>query len=177
VTAEYAHGTINQSFLAVPARGKLLVAKLAAAMVVVLCLAVAADAATFVLAELWYHGRGLTLHLNRETLPPFLGAVGASVLAGAIGVGFGALLRRQTGSIVTILLWLLIGESVITAAGDSARFAPGRVVGAVAAAHADGRHDILGVWAAVAVGLLYAAAFCSAGFLAVIGSDVPTGGD
>jgi ABC-2 type transport system permease protein len=177
VTAEYAHGTINQSFLAVPARGKLLVAKLAAAAVVVFGLALLADAATFVLAELWYHGRGLTFHLDRRTLAPFLGAAGASLLAGGIGVGVGALIRRQTGAVVTILLWLLIGESVITAAGDVARFAPGHAVGAVVAAHTNGSHDVLGVWAAVIVGLLYVALFCATGFLAVIGSDVPTGGD
>jgi ABC-2 type transport system permease protein len=177
VTAEYAHGTINQSFLAVPARGRLLAAKLAAATIVVLALAVLADAATLVLAELWYHGRGLTLHLDRRTLAPFLGALAASVVAGGIGVGLGALVRRQTGTVVAILLWLLIGEAVVTTAGDVARFAPGRVVGAVVAAHAEGTHDILGVWSAVVVGALYVVAFCAAGFLAVIGSDVPTSGD
>ena len=177
VTAEYAHGTINQSFLAVPVRGKLMVAKLGAALLVVLALAVLADAATFVLAELWYQGRGLTLHLSRETVAPSLGVVGASVLAGGIGVGVGALLRRQTGAIVTILLWLLIGEGVITTAGDVSRFAPGHALGAVVAAHTEGSHDVLGVWAAVSVGVVYVVGFCAAGFLAVIGSDVPSGGD
>jgi ABC-2 type transport system permease protein len=177
VTAEYAHGTINQSFLAVPVRGKLMAAKLGAALLVVLALAVLADAATFVLAELWYHGRGLTLHLSRETLAPSLGVVGASVLAGGIGVGVGALLRRQTGAIVTILLWLLIGEAVISTAGDVSRFAPGHALGAVVAAHTEGSRDVLGVWAAVSVGVVYLVGFCAAGFLAVIGSDVPSGGD
>ena len=177
VTAEYAHGTINQSFLAVPVRGKLMTAKLGAALLLVLALAVLADAATFVLAELWYHGRGLTLHLSRETLAPSLGVVGASVLAGGIGVGVGALLRRQTGAIVTILLWLLIGEAVITTAGDVSRFAPGHALGAVVAAHTEGSHDVLGVWAALSVGVVYVVGFCAAGFLAVMGSDVPSGGD
>jgi hypothetical protein len=177
VTAEYAHGTINQTFLAVPVRSMLMTAKLGAALLVVLALAVLADAATFVLAEVWYHGRGLTLHLSRETLAPSLGAVGASVLAGGIGVGVGALLRRQTGAIVAILLWLLIGEAVITTLGDVSRFAPGHALGAVVAAHTEGSRDVLGVWGAVSVGLVYLVAFCAAGFLAVIGSDVPSGGD
>jgi ABC-2 type transport system permease protein len=178
VTAEYAHGTINQSFLVVPVRGKLMAAKLGAALLVVLALAVLTDVATFVLAELWYHGRGLTLHLSRETLAPSLGVVGASVLAGGIGVGVGALLRRQTGAIVAILLWLLIGEAVITTAGDDvARYAPGHALGAVVAAHTDGSRDVLGVWAAVSVGVLYLVGFCAAGFLAVMASDVPSGGD
>ena len=177
VTAEYAHGTINQSFLAVPVRLRLLAAKLVAVALVVFAIAVLADAATLLIAELWYQGRGLTLHLGSDTLAPLAGAAGASLLAAGIGVGIGALLRRQTGSIIAILLWLLIGEGVISAAGDSARFAPGHALGAVVAAHANGSRDVLGVWAATIVGLLYAAGFCAAGFLAVLGSDVPTSGD
>ncbi|HEX6679482.1 MAG TPA: ABC transporter permease, partial [Gaiellaceae bacterium] len=125
VTAEYAHGTINQSFLAVPVRGKLLVAKLFAALLVVLVLAVAADLVTLLIAELWFHGRGVTLHLGRYTLAPLLGTIGVSMLAAAIGIGVGALFRRQTAAVVTILLWLLIGEAVIGIIGDRARFAPG----------------------------------------------------
>ena len=177
VTAEYAHGTINQSFLAVPVRGKLLLAKLCAALLVVLALAVAADLLTLLIAELWFHGRGLTLHLGRYTLAPLLGTVGASMLAAAIGIGVGSVFRRQTAAIVTILLWLLIGEGVIGVIGDGARFAPGRALGAVAAAHSQGLGDRLGAWPAAVLGLLYAAAFCAAGFLVVLGSDVPSSGD
>ena len=177
VTAEYAHGTINQSLLAVPVREKLLTAKLAAAVLVVFAIAVLADAATLLIAEVWYHGRGVNLHLGSDTLAPFLGAVGGSMIAAGIGVGVGALLRRQTGAIIAILLWLLIGEGVISAAGDSARFAPGHALGAVVAAHEVGARDMLGVWAAVVVGLLYAAIFCTAGFLVVLNSDAPTSGD
>lgn len=177
VTAEYAHGTINQSFLAVPVRLRLLVAKLGGALLVVFVLAVLADAATLVISELWYSGRGLSLHLGRDTLAPFLGAVGASLLAAGIGVGIGALFRRQTGAVVAILLWLLIGEGVITAAGDAARYAPGHALAAVVAAHSQGSTDMLAVWPAAIVGLLYVAVFCGAGFLLVIGSDVPGSGD
>jgi ABC-2 type transport system permease protein len=177
VTAEYAHGTINQTFLAVPVRERLLAAKLVAAVLVVFALAVLADAATLLIAELWYHGRGLSMDLGRETLTPLLGAVGASMLAAGIGVGVGAVLRRQTGSIIAILLWLLIGEGVISAAGDVARFAPGHALGAVVTAHATGSRDMLGVWPAAVVGLVYVAIFCGAGFLIVLGSDAPTSGD
>jgi ABC-2 type transport system permease protein len=177
VTAEYAHGTINQSLLAVPVREKLLGAKLTGAVIVVFALAVLTDAATLLVTEVWYHGRGVSLHLDRYTLAPFLGAIGASMLAGGIGVGIGAVLRRQTGSIVAILLWLLIGEGVIAAVGDASRFAPGHVLGAVVAAHQVGATDMLGVWPAVAVGLVYAAIFCGAGFLVVLGSDAPSSGD
>jgi ABC-2 type transport system permease protein len=177
MTGEYAHGTINQSFLAVPVRARLLAAKLGAVLLVVLALAVLTDVATLAIVELWYQGRGVTLHLGSGTMTPLLGALGASLLAGAIGLGLGALLRRQTGAIVAILLWLLIGEAVIGAAGRTARFAPGHVLGAVVGAHANGSTDTLAVWAAVAAGLVYATVLCSAGLLATLGSDVPTSGD
>jgi ABC-type transport system involved in multi-copper enzyme maturation permease subunit len=177
MTGEYAHGTINQSFLAVPARERLLAAKLGAVLLVVLALAVLTDVATLVIVELWFRGRGVTLHVGSGTIAPLLGALGASLLAGAIGLGLGALLRRQTGVIVAILLWLLIGEAVINAAGSVARYSPGHVLGAVVGAHAAGSHDSLAVWAAVAAGLVYAAVFCAAGLLATLGSDVPTSGD
>ncbi len=177
VTAEYAHGTINQSFLAVPIRERLLTAKLTGALLVAFVLALLTDAATLVISELWYQGRGLTLHLGSGTLAPLLGVVGASMLAAGIGVGVGALFRRQTGAIVAILLWLLIGEGVISAVGDTARFAPGHALGAVVAAHSTGSRDMLAVWPAAVVGLLYVAIFCGAGFLVVVGSDVPSSGD
>src|SRR5262249_1913598 len=64
------------------------------------------------------------------------GTVGAAMLAGGIGVGLGAIIRRQTATIVAILLWLLIGESVISAVGDAARFAPRHAPGPVVAPHA-----------------------------------------
>jgi hypothetical protein len=66
---------------------------------------------------------------------------------------------------------------VIGVIGDGARFAPGRALGAVAAAHSHGLGDRLGAWPAAVLGLLYAGAFCAAGFLVVLGSDVPSSGD
>jgi ABC-2 type transport system permease protein len=177
ITTEYAHGTINQSFLAVPVRERLLLAKLGAVALVAFVIAVFADAATLLIAELWYQGRGLTLHVGSDTLAPLLGAIGASMLAAGIGFGIGAFLRRQTFSIVAILLWLLIGEGIISAVGDAARFAPGHALGAVVAAHAEGSRDVLAVWPATIVGLLYVAGFCAAGFLAVLASDAPSSGD
>jgi hypothetical protein len=92
-------------------------------------------------------------------------------------VGVGVFFRRQTGAIVAILLWLLIGEGIISAVGDASRFAPGHALAAVVAAHGSGSRDMLAVWPATVVGLLYVAIFCGAGFLVVIGSDVPSSGD
>jgi ABC-2 type transport system permease protein len=177
VTAEYNHGTINQAFLAVPARERLLAAKLAVAVAAGAALAAAAAATTLLLAELWYAGRGATLRLGGGTLTPLLGTVAASVFAAAVGLGLGALVRRQTATTVAILLWLLIGENVIALVPGAARFAPGHVFAALVVAHRQGTGDTLAVWPAAAVAALYALVLCGAGFAVVTRSDVPaTGG-
>ena len=177
VTTEYNHGTINQSFLAVPARERLLAAKLAAALLVSAALAVIACFATLVIGAIWYEGRGEALQLDGTTLPPLLGAVAGSVLAGAIGLGLGSLLRRQTAATVLILLWLLIGENIMGLIPGAARYAPGHVLAAVVVAHRHGVPDALAFGPAVLVGLLYAVALCAAGFTVVARSDVPSTGD
>jgi ABC-2 type transport system permease protein len=176
VTTEYAHGTITQSLLAIPVRERLLAGKLAAAVLLALAFALLSIALTLVVSELWYAGRGLTLHLDGGTSAPFLGALAAAALAAAIGTGLGALLRRQTATVVVILLWLLIGEAVLGALGHAARYSPGRVLAAIVAAHRQGTGSVLGLWPALAVAFLYALALCAAGALASVRSDVSTGG-
>jgi ABC-type transport system involved in multi-copper enzyme maturation permease subunit len=177
MASEYNHGTINQSFLAAPVRERLLAAKLAAAILVAGALAVVADVATLLIAEIWYGARGLTLHLDGATLKPLLGAVGASMLAAGIGAGVGALLRRQTSSIVVILLWLLIGENVIAFIHGAPRYAPGHVIAAVVVARGHGSNDTLAVWPAVLLALAYVVILCAAGFVAAARSDVPGSGE
>jgi ABC-2 type transport system permease protein len=177
VTTEFSHGTINHSFLAVPVRERLLAAKLVVALLAGAAFAVAAGAVTLLLAELWYSGRGETLHLGGGTVTPLAGTLGASVLASAVGMGLGTLLRRQTATNVLILLWLLIGENVIAVVPHAARYAPGHVLAAVVVAHEHGSPDTLAVGPAVLTALAYAAVLCLAGFVLVARSDVPSTGD
>jgi ABC-2 type transport system permease protein len=177
MTSEYAHGTINQSFLAVPARERLLTAKLGAALIVAAVLAVLAAAATLLIGELWYAGRGITLHLSGGTWTPLVTVVAAAVLAAAIGVGVGSILRRQTGSIVVILLWLLIGENIIGLIHGGARYGPGHAVAGVAAGHSQSTPDTLAFGPAVLLSLAYAAALCAVGFALAARTDAPSSGD
>ncbi len=177
VTTEYAHGTINQTFLAVPVRERVFAAKLAAVVVLAAAFAVVSAALTLAITEIWYSGRGVDLELGGGTMTPFLGAVAASVLAGAIGLGFGTLLRRQTAAIVLIMVWLLIGEAAVGAIGSDARYAPGHAIAAVLVAHREGTSDLLGVWGGVATALVYAALFGGLGLLVAVRSDVESRAD
>jgi ABC-2 type transport system permease protein len=176
LAGEYAHGTINQSFLASPVRERLVAAKLAAAALVGAALGLLAAVAVFVLGEAWYAGRGVTLHLGHGTLTPVLGTVAASALAAAAGVGLAGILRRQTATIVAILLWLLIGENVVAVSANAARYAPGHVFAAIATVHTERTPDALAVWPAVVVALVYVAILAAAGLFAVLGSDAPSQG-
>lgn len=177
VTTEYARGTINQTFLAVPVRERVFAAKLAAVVLLAVATAVVSAALTLAIAEIWYSGRGVDLELGGGTMTPFVGAVAAAVLAGAIGLGFGTLLRRQTAAIVLIMVWLLIGEPAVGAIGNDARYAPGHAIAAVLVAHREGTRDLLGVWGGVATALVYVALFGGLGLLVAVRSDVESRAD
>jgi len=170
-TAEYAHNTIGQTFLVAPLRERVVAAKLMAAMLAGAVLAAFAWAVAVALAAVWLRGRSVPSHLwSHDTYTLLLGLLAASALTGAIGVGFGALLRRQTAAIVVALVWLLVGEPLMAITGKQ-RFAPGHVVVAVAEAGGQGT-DLLHFWPALLLGLGYAALFAVAGTLLVTRSDV-----
>lgn len=176
LAGEYAHGTINQTFLVSPARERLVAAKLATGALVGAALGVLAAVVVFVVGEAWYVGRGVTLHLGHGTLTPVLGAIAASTLAGAAGIGLAGILRRQTATIVLILMWLLIGENVVAVSAEAARYAPGHVFGAVVTAHRQRTPDALAFGPAVVIATLYVGILAAAGLFAVLRSDAPSQG-
>jgi len=136
-----------------------------------LVLAAFALVVAFGLTALWLTGKSVPLHLgSRGVLLGVPGTLAASALAAAIGVGFGALLRRQTGAIVLTLIWLLVGEPLLAVAGIQ-RYAPGHVIAAVVDA---GRHsgELLHFWPGTLLALVYAAVLAAAGTFAVGRADV-----
>jgi len=76
-----------------------------------------------------------------------------------------------------VLLWLLIGENIVAISPRAVRYAPGHVFGAIVTAHTHGSSDTLGVWPAVALGVVYAAILFVLGAFVVLGSDAPSSGD
>jgi hypothetical protein len=177
LASEYHHGTINQSLLAVPDRLRFLVAKFGAALVVGAALGVLGDVLVLVLGKLWYSGRGLTLQLGNGVATPLLGTLAAAALAAGVGLALAAILRRQTATIVIVLLWLLIGENIIGISSRAAPYAPGHVFGAIVAAHAHRSHDVLAAGPATIVGIVYVAVLGVIGALVMLGSDAPAAGD
>ena len=130
-----------------------------------------AELVTWAIAAAWLSGKSVPFLLDtRPILTAYLGILGAGALAAALGVGLGALLRRQTAAIVLALIWLLVGEPVLGIAGVQ-EYAPGHAIAAVVAA-GDNGSELLAFWPGLLIALCYAGAFAAAGVVAVGRSDV-----
>jgi ABC-2 type transport system permease protein len=111
---EYRHGTISQRFLASPARGRVLAAKLTAYSIVGAGTAVVVTAVATVLGQAVVSSKGYTLDLASGGARMAAGIVVATVLAGLLGVIVGFITRNPTTALVAVFGgW--IGEKI---AGD-----------------------------------------------------------
>jgi hypothetical protein len=81
------------------------------------------------------------------------GTIAAAAISGALGIGFGALVRSQTGAIVTALIWLFVGEPLLGIAGVE-KYGPGHAIASVVEAGNQGS-GFLGFGAGLAVALAY----------------------
>jgi ABC-2 type transport system permease protein len=170
-SGEYTHGTIAHTFLVSPVRPKVVAAKLIAGAIVGVLVAGFAELVTWMIAAAWISGRSVPFLLDsRPILDTYLGILGAGALAAVVGVGLGALLRRQTAAIVLALIWLLVGEPVLSIAGIQ-EYAPGHAIAAVAVA-GERSSELLGLWPGVLVALVYGIVFAAAGTVAIDRTDV-----
>jgi ABC-2 type transport system permease protein len=168
---EYAHGTIAHTFLVSPVRPRVVAAKLIAGAIVGILVTGFAEFVTWSIAAAWISGKSVPFLLDsRPILSTYLGILGAGALAAALGVGLGALLRRQTAAIVLGLIWLLVGEPVLAIAGIQ-EYAPGHAIAAVAVA-GERSSELLGLWPGLLVGLVYVVGFAAAGAVAMTRADV-----
>lgn len=170
-SGEYVHGTVSHTFLVSPVRWRVVAAKLVSAGLAGAALALFSAAFAWALAALLLSARSVDLHLaSGGALRLFAGTVGAAAITGALGVGLGALLRRQTAAVVLALVWLLVAEPLLGIAGIQ-EFAPGHAVAAVVEA-GNQSSELLEFWGGLAVALGYAAVFAVLGAAAVERSDV-----
>jgi ABC-2 type transport system permease protein len=168
---EYSHGTISHTFLVAPVRERVVAAKLVSAALAGALLAMLSGAFAWGFAALLLSARSVPLHLGSSAvLRVVLGTIGAAAIAGALGVGFGASLRRQTAAVVVALVWLLVGEPLLGIAGVQS-YAPGHAIASVVEAGEQGS-DLLSFWGGLGVALVYVAALAVAGTALVKGADV-----
>jgi ABC-2 type transport system permease protein len=176
IGGELRHGTITQTFLVEPVRERVLAAKAVLGAVLGCALALTAVGLVLVIAIPWLAGNGIDLELgDGELQRVILGIVLAGVLAGALGVGWGALFRGQGSAVAAALIWLLIGENVLRVAlGEHREYSPGSAFAAVVSGSrsASADDDVLGMWPGTALALAYTLAFLVAGTLVLSRRDV-----
>jgi ABC-2 type transport system permease protein len=168
---EYGHSTISHTFLVAPVRERVVAAKLVSAALAGALLAVLSGAFAWGFAALLLSARSVPLHLDSsDVLRVLLGTIGAAAITGALGVGFGASVRRQTAAVVVALVWLLVGEPLLAIAGVQS-YAPGHAIASVVEAGDQGS-DLLSFWGGLSVALVYVAVLAVAGTALVKRTDV-----
>jgi ABC-2 type transport system permease protein len=113
MTSEYATGSIRTTLAAVPRRGMLLAAKLAAVGLVVLGIGTAISLAAFLAGQAVLAGQHRAVGLGDPGSARAVLSAGSYLAAmGLLGVALGALLRNTVGAVLTVL-GLGLGPSLL----------------------------------------------------------------
>lgn len=115
VTNEYRSGLIRTTFMAVPARSLVIVAKAVVAAVFSSFIAVLMVIASVIAARLTAPAiAGTQLSLTDAQAWRVAGAIGLyAALAAVLAVGVGALVRASAGAVALLLLWPLVAEPML----------------------------------------------------------------
>jgi ABC-2 type transport system permease protein len=171
VTSEFRFGTIRPTFLFTPRRSRVILAKLIASMLAGIVFAVVGVGLSFGIGRAILSGRGIPFALDGGDVALLLfGALAASALWGAIGVGLASILRNQIGSVIGLIAWSLLVENLLFGLVPSVgRFTPGRASDALMGLNTD---HLLPAAAGGAVLIAWTAALAVAGLALTARRDV-----
>lgn len=171
MTGEHRARTITSTFLAVPRRSRVVVAKLLVAAAfgllyaVVSCLTAAAVGGTVLAA------RGATGQV--DVVSVLGGALAVVTLYAVVGVGLGALVRNQVAALVGALVWVLLVEALVVAfAPQVGRWLPGGAANALLQVQPLTGGHLLAPWAGGLLFLGYGLALAAAGAATTLRRDV-----
>jgi ABC-type transport system involved in multi-copper enzyme maturation permease subunit len=147
MTQEYRHRTATPTFLTVPRRGRVVVAKLVAYALAAVPFALAVLAANVLTVYIYAGARGAAPSLTADNLEVLATSGLVLIIYAVIGVGIGALLRNQVGAIVGGLVYLFVIEPVIRsipATSGAYKWMPGGAQEAMTATFEG--PELLGAW-------------------------------
>ena len=174
VAGEYRHGTVTDTFLSTPGRGRVVAAKLAVYGAAGAVAGLVSAAVAVVVTAAWWAAKGGSFHLSAGSLRILAGGVAVNIAFAAIGVGVGALLRNLALAIAAVLAWIALVEGVAgqLAGAGLARWLP------FSASEALGRVTMIGParplpqWGGGLVLAGYAIAFAAAAMVTTLRRDV-----
>jgi len=164
MAGEFRHNTATPTFLITPARGRVVAAKVTAGAIVGVLVAAVSSLLTLAIALPWLAARDVDVSLlSADVGAPVLGAVIATGLAAAVGIGLGALMPNQTLAITVVVVWTSIVESLLVGfVPEVGRWLPtgaASALGGTVTANA----GLLPFWGAALVLTGYAVAIAAAG--------------
>src|SRR6266540_793173 len=168
ITAEIRYGTIRPTFLVTPRRGPVIAAKLAVSGLAGILFGLLAEGLMAGMTSAALSARGIPNQLGGgDYLQLLAGGTAAAALWATIGLGVGALVRNQVGTLIGLCAWILLIENLLQFVPRVARYAPGASGLALA-----GRPDELPVAAGALMLVLYAVVASAGGWLATLRRDV-----
>src|SRR6266511_2779241 len=121
-SGEFRHGTATTTYLGIPGRVRVLIAKAIVAAGFGLLFGLVAAGLTTGITLAFVAAKGYPVALGWGTIARFAaGAILGSGLLAAVGVGLGSLLRGQLAAIVTVFAWGFVVEQLIGGLFDSAQ--------------------------------------------------------
>jgi ABC-2 type transport system permease protein len=160
---EFRHMTATSTFLVTPNRKRVVAAKLAAASITGVTVAVATSMLTLAIAVPWLAAKDIPVSsFKGDVVLGVLGALAVTTLSSLVGVSVGALVRNQTVAVTVALTWSQVVDGLLIGfAPGIGRWLPGGAAAALTGA-TTARGGLLPMWGAVLVlsgyGLMFAAA-------------------
>lgn len=109
LVGEYATGLVRTTFSAVPARHRVVLAKIVVVGAVMLAVGITVSLSTFAVSQWILSGRGIALSPDDPGVPRVLVANALlAPLAALVGMGAGALLRHTAGTVVAVIVLMVV---------------------------------------------------------------------
>ena len=175
VAGEYRHGTVTDTFLSFPDRGRVVAAKLAVYGLVGAAAGLIASAVAIVVTAAWWAAKGGNFQLSGAgTWQTIGGGVAVNVAFAAIGVGIGALVHNLAAAIAAALAWIALVEGIAGQLLGSglARWLPFYASEALGRANVTGTARLLPQWGGGLVLAGYVALFAVAAIVTTLRRDV-----
>jgi len=172
MAGEYRHKTITDTFLATPARERVVGAKMVTAGMAGAVIGIVSAATAFATSAVWLAAKDAALDLSAADMwRTVVGCIAWNVCFGAVGVGVGALVRNLSGAVTGALVWLAVVEGLVgELIGDAARWLPFRSGLALEGLPASDAQ--LSQWGGGLMLLAYAAVFVAAALATSVRRDV-----